>query len=59
VIRNGHFYKVNTLDSNGNLCDPWSVKASISEILNDRRPPAEDSVAYLSTANRNTWATIR
>ena len=59
VLRNGHFYKINTLDVDGNIMDPWTIQASINDILNDQRPPVEDSIAYLTTTDRDTWATAR
>ena len=39
--------------------DPWTIQASINDILNDQRPPVEDSIAYLTTTDRDTWATAR
>nr|CAB3233598.1 carnitine O-palmitoyltransferase 2, mitochondrial [Phallusia mammillata] len=59
AVRNGHFYKVEVKDLSGRTHSPAQIKASIHRILQDKRPHNEDSVAYMTTTDRNTWASIR
>nr|XP_026694536.1 carnitine O-palmitoyltransferase 2, mitochondrial [Ciona intestinalis] len=59
VIRNGHFYKVTALNTDGSIVDPLKLKSCLNRIKADRRSPPEHSVAYLTTTERDIWADTR
>jgi len=59
VLRNGNFYKVDTLDADGNILSPAVIKGSIQHILADETPRNQESIALMTTENRDVWAEVR
>ncbi|CAK8671477.1 unnamed protein product [Clavelina lepadiformis] len=59
VLRNGHIYTVQTLKDDGGIIDAATVKACLNDILADKRPPPDHSVAYMTSTNRDTWCRVR
>ncbi|XP_058818068.1 carnitine O-palmitoyltransferase 2, mitochondrial [Topomyia yanbarensis] len=59
VLRNGHMYSVDVLDEAGNIEQPQTLLARFKRVLDENRPPAENSLGVLTTENRDTWAKIR
>ncbi|XP_038068074.1 carnitine O-palmitoyltransferase 2, mitochondrial-like [Patiria miniata] len=59
VVRNGNFYTFDVLDKDGNMLPPSVIHANIHYILQDNAPPTEHPVGYLTSENRNVWATLR
>ncbi|XP_077203762.1 carnitine O-palmitoyltransferase 2, mitochondrial-like isoform X1 [Paroedura picta] len=59
VMRNGHFYVFEVLDPFGNILHPSEILAHLTQIIHDAdRLPALE-LSYLTTEDRNTWATVR
>uniref|UniRef100_H2ZEW9 Choline/carnitine acyltransferase domain-containing protein n=1 Tax=Ciona savignyi TaxID=51511 RepID=H2ZEW9_CIOSA len=59
VIRNGYFYKVTTINKDGSIVNPEQLKSCLQRIKEDSRPPHDQSVGYLTTTDRDTWADTR
>ncbi|XP_053693990.1 carnitine O-palmitoyltransferase 2, mitochondrial [Sabethes cyaneus] len=59
VVRNGHLYSVEVLNSAGEIEQPETLLARFKHVLEDTRPPAESPLGLLTTENRDTWAKIR
>ncbi|XP_033105516.1 carnitine O-palmitoyltransferase 2, mitochondrial-like [Anneissia japonica] len=59
VIHNGKFYTFDVLDSQGAIVPPEEIKAHLQYILADSSPRPEFSVSYMTTENRDTWASLR
>ncbi|KAH0628094.1 hypothetical protein JD844_008813 [Phrynosoma platyrhinos] len=59
VMRNGHLYVFEVLDPFGNILHPSEIQAHLIQIIHDadRLPGLE--LSYLTTEERNAWATIR
>ncbi|XP_044741579.1 carnitine O-palmitoyltransferase 2, mitochondrial [Chrysoperla carnea] len=59
VMRNGHFYIFDVLNSLGEILPPEDILAKIKNVLDDPRPPNPLPLGILTTENRNVWATAR
>ncbi|XP_058031126.1 carnitine O-palmitoyltransferase 2, mitochondrial isoform X1 [Ahaetulla prasina] len=59
VLRNGHFYVFDVIDQNGNIVKPSEIQAHLKFILSDKAPVPAFPLPYLTTENRDTWATLR
>ncbi|XP_053148652.1 spermatogenesis-associated protein 9 isoform X2 [Hemicordylus capensis] len=59
VMRNGHFYVFEVLDPFGNILHPSEIQAHLTQIIHDADRLPEFGLSYLTTEDRNTWATIR
>lgn len=59
IIRNGHFYVFDVLDSNGHIKDPAYIHGCLHHILTDRREKVENPLAALTSLDRDSWATLR
>ncbi|XP_034270993.1 carnitine O-palmitoyltransferase 2, mitochondrial isoform X2 [Pantherophis guttatus] len=59
VLRNGHFYVFDVIDQNGNIVKPSEIQAHLKFILSDNAPVPAFPLPYLTTENRDTWATLR
>ncbi|XP_071784291.1 carnitine O-palmitoyltransferase 2, mitochondrial-like [Asterias amurensis] len=59
VVRNGHFFTFDVLDTDGNILPPSVIHANIRYILQDPSTPSENPLGYLTSENRDTWAGLR
>lgn len=59
VVRNGNFYVFDVLDKQGNILPGEHVLACVQHVLNDKAAKPEHPLGYLTTENRDTWATLR
>ncbi|XP_003216432.2 carnitine O-palmitoyltransferase 2, mitochondrial isoform X1 [Anolis carolinensis] len=59
VMRNGHFYIVEVLDPFGNILHPSEIQAHLIQIIHDADRLPGFELSYLTTEERNTWATLR
>ncbi|XP_063154039.1 carnitine O-palmitoyltransferase 2, mitochondrial [Candoia aspera] len=59
VLRNGNFYVFDVIDRNGDIVKPSEIQAHLKFILSDNTPAPAFPLAYLTTENRDTWATLR
>ncbi|XP_072026451.1 carnitine O-palmitoyltransferase 2, mitochondrial-like isoform X2 [Amphiura filiformis] len=59
VVRNGHLYTFDVLDRDGNIVPPAEIQAHLQYILKDNTPPPEHPLGYLTTENRDIWASLR
>ena len=61
IMSRGRFYKLTCYGEDGNLLDYKSIQRSVQDIFADAksREYNEDSLAYLSSMERNDWAEIR
>lgn len=59
VIRNGHLYTFDVLDKDGNILPPAEIHSHLQYILNDTTTPPEHPVGYLTSENRDVWASLR
>ncbi|CAF4655252.1 unnamed protein product, partial [Rotaria magnacalcarata] len=60
VIKNGHYYKVNILEKNGDLLSAEkiaSIMKYLCEDLNEEENPYP--LGYFTADKRDRWATIR
>ncbi|XP_067320638.1 carnitine O-palmitoyltransferase 2, mitochondrial-like isoform X1 [Anolis sagrei] len=59
VMRNGHFYIIEILDPFGNILHPSEIQAHLIQIIHDADRLPRFELSYLTTEERNTWATLR
>lgn len=59
VMRNGHLYVFEVLDAFGNILHPSEIQAHLTQIIYDADRLPEFELCYLTTEERNTWATLR
>ncbi|XP_066472548.1 carnitine O-palmitoyltransferase 2, mitochondrial-like [Tiliqua scincoides] len=59
VMRNGHFYVFDVLDAFGNILHPSEIQAHLTQIIHDADRLPEFGLSYMTTEDRNTWATVR
>lgn len=61
IMSRGRFYKLTCYDSQGNILDYKSIQRAVQDIFGHAKanPYNEDSLAYLSSMNRDDWAEIR
>uniref|UniRef100_A0A8C4JFL5 Choline/carnitine acyltransferase domain-containing protein n=3 Tax=Dromaius novaehollandiae TaxID=8790 RepID=A0A8C4JFL5_DRONO len=59
VMRNGHFYVFDVLDSVDNILHPSEIVAHLIYIIQEADRLPEFALSYLTTEDRNIWATVR
>lgn len=59
VLRRGHFYEVEALQRDGLPVPPSVVYSQLLAILNDATPPPEYPLSYLTSLERDKWASAR
>ncbi|OWF48755.1 carnitine O-palmitoyltransferase 2, mitochondrial-like [Mizuhopecten yessoensis] len=59
LMRNGHFYVFDVLNSEGHIESPDKIMAHVQYILQDNQPPPEFPLGYFTAENRDTWAAYR
>ncbi|XP_028604024.1 carnitine O-palmitoyltransferase 2, mitochondrial-like [Podarcis muralis] len=59
VMRNGHLYVFEVLDAFGNILHPSEILAHLTQIIHDADRLPKFELCYLTTEDRNTWATLR
>ncbi|XP_067884843.1 carnitine O-palmitoyltransferase 2, mitochondrial-like [Heterodontus francisci] len=59
VMRNGHFYVFDVLDSCGDILHPSEIQKCLQYILQVDSSPPEFPLGYLTTEDRDTWAKVR
>uniref|UniRef100_A0A8B9QKD1 Choline/carnitine acyltransferase domain-containing protein n=1 Tax=Apteryx owenii TaxID=8824 RepID=A0A8B9QKD1_APTOW len=59
VMRNGHFYVFDVLDSVDNILHPSEIVAHLIYIIQEADHLPEFALSYLTTEDRNIWATVR
>lgn len=61
VMFRGRFYKLNVLDQNGDILNYTEIQKAVENIYQDAKskPYNHDSVAWLSSMERNDWAAAR
>ncbi|KAK3908474.1 Carnitine O-palmitoyltransferase 2, mitochondrial [Frankliniella fusca] len=59
VMRNGHFFTFNVIDSNGHIMEPEYISSCIKHILDDQSAENQYPVGVLTTENRDVWAQAR
>lgn len=59
VIRNGHLFLFDAVNTDGSVVSRDDIHANLSEILLKSNTPAEYPVAVLTSENRDSWASIR
>ncbi|GAB6029162.1 Carnitine O-palmitoyltransferase 2, mitochondrial [Chamberlinius hualienensis] len=59
ILRNGHMYVFDAIDSNGLIKEPKYLQACLAKVLSDQRPPAEFPIAALTTLERDSWTKLR
>lgn len=59
VMRNGHFYVFDVLDPFGNILHPSEIQAHLTQIIHDADLLPPFGLSYMTTEDRNTWATVR
>ncbi|XP_068782099.1 carnitine O-palmitoyltransferase 2, mitochondrial-like isoform X2 [Struthio camelus] len=59
VMRNGHFYIFDVLDSVDNILHPSEIVAHLIYIIQEADRLPEFALSYLTTEDRNIWATVR
>uniref|UniRef100_A0A8D2KVE1 Choline/carnitine acyltransferase domain-containing protein n=1 Tax=Varanus komodoensis TaxID=61221 RepID=A0A8D2KVE1_VARKO len=59
VMRNGHLYVFEVLDPFGNILHPSEIQAHLTQIIHDADRLPGFELSYLTTEERNVWATLR
>lgn len=59
VMRNGHFFTFNVIDSNGHIMEPEYISSCIKHILEDPSAENQCPIGVLTTENRDVWAEAR
>jgi carnitine O-palmitoyltransferase 2 len=58
-LKEGQFYSVDVLDSNGNIRSPEELYSLVQSIVNVKVDSKADSITSLSAENRDVWADAR
>ncbi|XP_071960674.1 carnitine O-palmitoyltransferase 2, mitochondrial-like isoform X3 [Antedon mediterranea] len=59
VVHNGNFYTFDVINNDGAVVSEQEIASHLRHILTDSAPRPEYSVSYLTTENRDTWASLR
>ncbi|KAI0230258.1 Carnitine O-palmitoyltransferase 2, mitochondrial [Lamellibrachia satsuma] len=59
VIRRGNFYVVDVLDKDGNILPGEEIQAHLKYIMSDRSVQPDHPLGVLTTADRDTWTSLR
>ncbi|KAL4660088.1 carnitine O-palmitoyltransferase 2, mitochondrial [Arapaima gigas] len=59
VMRKGNMYVFDVLDHDGNMVNPAEILAHLQYILSDTVPPPDYPLGFLTTENRDVWASLR
>ncbi|KYN06143.1 Carnitine O-palmitoyltransferase 2, mitochondrial, partial [Cyphomyrmex costatus] len=59
VLRKGHFYAFDVLDTNDSIRNPKEIAACLKTILEDDRPAHPYPVGVLTSSERDQWAQAR
>lgn len=59
VIRNGNMYVFDLVDRDGNMVRPAEIQAHLKYILSDTAPVPSFPLGFLTTENRDVWASLR
>lgn len=59
VMKNGHFYTVEALDSDGNVREPEFIYSQLKYLMSLNDEPSKIPLGALTTQNRRVWAAAR
>ena len=59
VMRGGHFYAFDILNTDGTIISPKKVAANLNFILHNKKSESESPVGILTGSERNKWAEVR
>ncbi|XP_034944753.1 carnitine O-palmitoyltransferase 2, mitochondrial [Chelonus insularis] len=59
VMRKGHFYSMDLLNTDGQIRRPIEIASCLNTIMKDTREPNQCPLGVLTTADRDDWSKIR